>query len=106
MSRRSDKRAKLAQQQRESDLRWLLGNPQGRRIVASLVESSGMDTVSPFTGNSVTFYNMGRMDFVRRFCNELRAVSLGDYRRMEDETLAADRIAEQERNLPDDDSGE
>lgn len=106
MSRRSDKREKLARQQREADLRWLLGNPQGRRIVADMVESSGMDTVSAFTGNSATFYTMGRHDFVRRFANELRAVSLADYRRMEDETLAANSIAEQERNLPDDDSGE
>lgn len=104
MSRRSDKREKLARQQRESDLRWLMAQPQGRRIVAEMVESSGMDTVSAFTGNSGTFYTMGRHDFVRRFANELRAVALTDYRRMEDEYLSAQRIAEQE--LPDENDAE
>lgn len=106
MSRRSDKRDKLARQQRESDLKWLMAQPQGRRIVAELVESSGMDTVSAFTGNSGTFYTMGRHDFVRRLANDLRAVALADYRRMEDEYLSAQKIAEQERTLPDENDAE
>jgi len=106
MSRRSDKREKLARQQRVKDLQWLMAAPQGRRIVAELVESSGIGTVSAFTGNSATIYAMGRYDFVQRFVNELRAVALADYRRMEDEALSAQQIAEQERNLPDDDSGD
>jgi hypothetical protein len=96
VSRRSDKREKLRLQQRASDLRWLLANERGRRIVADLIESSGMDTVSAFTGNSGTFYTMGRHDFMRRFANELRAVALADYRRMEDEFLTAQQIAEQQ----------
>jgi hypothetical protein len=106
MSRRSDKREKLAKQQRVKDLQWLMAAPQGRRIAAEWIESSGLGAVSAFTGNSATFYAMGRMDFVQRFVNELRAVALPDFRRMEDEALSAQSIAEQERNLPDDDSGD
>jgi hypothetical protein len=106
MSRRSDKREKLARQQRENDLRWLLSHPQGRRIVAERIEASGMDIVSPFTGNSSTFWNMGRHDFMRQWANEMKAVALADFRRMEDEFLSASKIAEQERNLPDDNDAE
>jgi hypothetical protein len=65
-----------------------------------------MDTVSAFTGNSSTFYTMGRHDFVRRLANDMRAVALADYRRMEDEFLSAQKIAEQERNLPDENDAE
>lgn len=104
MSRRSEKREKRAREQWTSDLQWLMAAPQGRRIVAALLVRSGLDAVSAFTGNSATFYTLGRHDFVRQFVNELRAVALQDFRRMEDEALAAERNAAQEASLPDDDA--
>lgn len=106
MSRRSDQRRKRAAEQYDNDLRWLVSDPRGRRIVQALGDDVGLHTVSPFTGNSATFYKIGQQDLVRGFVNQLRRVALADVRRMEDEALAATQRAEQERDLPDDDTPE
>lgn len=104
MSRRSDKREKFRQEQRVADLRWLLESEPGRRIVARMIDASGMDVSSAFTGNSSTFYNMGRHDFVRAFTHELRAADLSLFRQMEDEAIADASIAVQAQAQADDDA--
>ena len=41
-----------------ADLRWLMGQPMGRRFMWRLLDKSGMYRTS-FTGNSSTFFNEG-----------------------------------------------
>src|SRR3546814_11985133 len=61
---------------------------------------------SAFTGNSQTYYIEGRHDYVRDLCRDLRAADLGNFRRMEDETLAAEQDAARERDAEPDDPEE
>lgn len=102
MSRRTEARQKRAQRQWADDLRWLLGDPRGRRVVANLIDRAGLN-VSAMTGNSMAFYTLGRHDYVRQFVNELREADLTSFRRMEDESLSAAKIAELEQSEPGDD---
>ena len=96
MSRRSEQRNKRRQEQFDNDIRWLMGDARGRRIVQSWIDDAGINTVSPFTGNSATFYKIGQQDFVRGFVNHCRRVALQDVRRMEDEAAAATQSAQLE----------
>lgn len=89
LSRRAEKREARRTAQWQADLRWLMAHAQGRRIVQNLIARSGIEHTTAFTGNSGTFYQLGTQDFMRKWCHELRAVALADFRRMEDEALAA-----------------
>jgi len=51
--------SKLARQVEANDIKWLMSNRQGRRIVWRLLAQAGVYRDS-FTGNSTTFYNEGR----------------------------------------------
>lgn len=102
MSRRSEQRAKRAKEQWSDDLKWLLAQGQGRRIVANLIERAGLGS-SAFTGNSATFYRMGVHDYVRDLINDMRRADLAGYRRMEDEVLSAETESSREKPSPDDD---
>jgi hypothetical protein len=42
----ADKRKQLAQEQLESDIRWLLADPRGRRLVTGWLAFCGVDRVS------------------------------------------------------------
>lgn len=106
MSRRSDQRIKHSQQQAENDLRWLMSDAKGRRFIHSLIVEAGIDTVSPFTGNSATFYKIGQQDLVRGLLGNCRRVALQEVRLMEDEALQANQRAELERDQPGDDDPE
>lgn len=105
MSRRSEQRAKRAEKQWAEDLKWLLAAPQGRRIVANIISLAGL-AASAFTGNSMTFYNQGRQDFVRTLIDNMRRADLAGFRRVEDEIIAAEQEASRERPSPDDDPDE
>jgi hypothetical protein len=102
VSRRQQQRLKQARAQYDADLQWVMAHEQGRRFVNALCEDVGLDTVSPFTGNSATFYKIGQQDLVRGLVNHLRRVALADVRRMEDEALQAKQFAAQIDQLPDD----
>lgn len=56
--RRKDKDAR---KQELADLRWLMGQPQGRRFMWRVLERAGVYKTS-FTGNSATFFNEGKRD--------------------------------------------
>jgi len=58
--RREDRgnRSALQRKTDEEDIRWLMGQKQGRRIVARLLSMTGVYRTS-FTGNSETFFREG-----------------------------------------------
>ena len=58
--------------QRSSDIQWLMGNPQGRRIVMTLLDATGLRK-EPMTGNSNTFFNLGKAKIGRDLENEIFA---------------------------------
>lgn len=92
--------SRVQRQRREqyaSDIRWLMQQPQFRRWVANLIDTSGVDGASAMTGNSHTFYNLGMQDFVRGKLAELKACALTEYRLMEDEAMQ--RRAEMDSQL-------
>jgi hypothetical protein len=56
------KRADTLKQLRdEGDLKWLMSDKRGRRVIWRLLESTGLYQ-SSFTGNSETFFREGRRD--------------------------------------------
>lgn len=99
MSRRTEQRRKHASQRADNDLRTLMETAEFRRFLQRCIDDAGIDTVSPFTGNSATFHLIGKQDFVRGLVQEARRVALPAVRRMEDETLAERTRAEAEREL-------
>lgn len=50
---------RLASRQEADDVKWLMSDKRGRRIVWGLLERTGMYRTS-FTGNSQTFFNEGQ----------------------------------------------
>lgn len=50
---------RLKEEQRIDDFRWLMNQPQGRRYIHGLLQSTGVYLKS-YTGNSETFYREGR----------------------------------------------
>lgn len=97
MSRKHAERQRLNQIQWTADLQWLMNDQRGRRIIKNLCERAGIEQ-SPMTGNSQTFHNIGRQEFMRDVMRELRIVALSNVRVMEDEAIAHDAI---NRQLPD-----
>ena len=53
--------AKLARQVEANDIKWLMANKQGRRIVWRLLAEAGVYR-SSFTGNSETFFREGKRE--------------------------------------------
>ena len=101
MSRRQEQRRKQAARQLSEDLAWLMDDARGRRVAWWLL--SKLNAFGPLmTGNSQTFYNIGRRDAAIDLMAELRAVSLTNFRRMEDEVLSAQEIDALADSQPDD----
>lgn len=57
-SKEQDEKTRLARQGELDDLKWLMSNRRGRRIVWRLLERTGIFR-SSFTGNSETFFREG-----------------------------------------------
>jgi hypothetical protein len=51
---------KVKRQQQVEDIKWLMGHPQGRRIVTRLFEEAGLRRTSFHTSGSVMALNEGR----------------------------------------------
>jgi len=65
---------KVAQAERISDIQFLLGRPEFRRFIGSVLEDGGIMR-SVMTGNSQTFYNSGQQDFTRKIWASLASVN-------------------------------
>ena len=61
------------------DLRWLLGHPQGRRIVSRLLEQAGVFRSSFNASGSVMAFNEGRRDMGLFITGELIEASADGY---------------------------
>lgn len=75
------KQEKDFQQQRISDLKWLMGHRPGRRIVADLLQRTGQEQTS-FTGNSGTFFNEGVRSVGLNLLSEVKAHCFDAYIQM------------------------
>lgn len=54
----TERRAFIAQEQQAEDVRWLMADPRGRRLMWSWLEFTGVRRTA-MTGNSQTFFNLG-----------------------------------------------
>ena len=77
-----EKALKRAREEAEEDLRWLMHDARGRRLMMRLLDSTGLRR-EPMTGDNQTFYNLGRMALGReleadifRLCPELYPVMI------------------------------
>lgn len=59
---REQREANEGRDQFEADFKWLMDNPQGRRLVHGWLKATGVYEKS-YTGNSETFYREGRRSF-------------------------------------------
>lgn len=73
-----ESRQKMIRDQQVEDIRWLMQQPQGRRIMARLLEMSGTERNS-FTGSSTTFYNEGRRSVGVELSDEVKAVAFDNF---------------------------
>ena len=69
-----DKLSKLAELQFVADCQVLLQTPEFRRVMGKIIEMGGLFH-SPMTGNSHTFYKIGRQDFSREILAKLAAAN-------------------------------
>ena len=72
--------------QRESDMRWLLSQPQGRRLLWSLIQQCGVDRIS-YTGNSETFWREGQRSIGVQLAADAKALAPDLYKQMVIENL-------------------
>ena len=86
--RTEDERARreaLVRDQQADDLRWLMSHKQGRRVMARILEQSGVEQIS-FTGNSQTFFNEGARSVGVPLLNEVKHNAWDHYITMLEET--------------------
>ncbi len=88
MSRKTEQRAKVARRQREDDLRWLVANAQGRRVVAGLL-AEGAYGQNVFTGNSQGAFLQGKQAIANGLAAEIKLVALEQFHAMEVELRSA-----------------
>jgi hypothetical protein len=69
---------KLAGQVEANDIKWLMANKQGRRIVRRLLAESGVYR-SSFTGNSETFFREGKRALGLFLAAEVTTHAFPDY---------------------------
>lgn len=62
----------------QEDIRWLMGQTQGRRIMSRLLDVTGVFR-SSFTGNSETFFREGARNVGLTFLNDAQALAPGDF---------------------------
>lgn len=67
--------------QYKQDLKWLMSDERGRRLMHGWFEEAGLLSQS-FTGNSQTFYKEGKRHFAIARTNELRALHPSLYLQM------------------------
>lgn len=102
MSRRTEREEKRKQRQREDDLRWLIADPRGRRILRQLMADARHDQPT-FNGNSRDAYVIGQQKLIADLVREIKAVALPDFHRLELEAQAEETLERQQQEPADDD---
>lgn len=69
------------------DFRSVLETPAGRRFISRLLDQTGLLATDMFTGNSTTFYNLGKRDTGLWIYNEIMSAAPAMMIRMMSEKL-------------------
>lgn len=98
-AREADKKAEQKQiaDQDIEDLKWLMSDKRGRRIMWNLLALTGVFR-NPFTGNSETFFRCGIMSVGQTYLGDMNEHCPERYTQMVTEKLTYDKsIAERRR---------
>jgi hypothetical protein len=68
---RAQSRHRKRRQVELDDLKQVLSTPSGRRFITRLLDQTGLLASDMFTGNSTTFYNLGKRDVGLWVYNEM-----------------------------------
>ena len=78
---------KLRESREKEDLSKMLNNPAGRRVLWRILDQSKLLAPDMFTGNSTTFYNLGKRDLGLWLYNEIMGSEPKAFMNMMDEQL-------------------
>jgi hypothetical protein len=81
------KKHKLVEQRENEDLSKMLNDPAGRRVLWRILDQSKLLAPDMFTGNSTTFYNLGKRDLGLWLYNEIMGSEPKAFMAMMDEQL-------------------
>ena len=81
------KKHKLVGQRENEDLSKMLNDPAGRRVLWRILDQSKLLAPDMFTGNSTTFYNLGKRDLGLWLYNEIMGSEPKAFMAMMDEQL-------------------
>lgn len=88
--------AKRIADQEVEDLKWLMSDKRGRRIMWNLLAFTGVFR-QPFTGNSETFFRCGMMNVGQKYLGDINEFAPERYNQMVTEQQIYDKPAEQRR---------
>lgn len=74
----ADKNAKSKRDQHLEDLRFVMNDKRGRRVINRLLEKTGVYK-NPFTGNSETFFRCGEMNIGQYLIAEIQSLGGNSY---------------------------
>lgn len=86
---RKEGRKRIADQEVE-DLKWLMSDKRGRRIMWNLLAFTGVFQ-QPFTGNSETFFRCGMMNVGQKYLGDINLHAPERYNLMVTEQQAYDK---------------
>jgi hypothetical protein len=102
---RREKIAKTALLQRDEDVRWLMGEPRGRRFVWDLLARAGLFRSSLANTAELTAFNEGRRDLGLVLLADLMRLCPVQYARMQIEALSKQPLSNGENDDGRDDRG-
>lgn len=85
--RKRTKAYKLREASENEDLSSVLNTPSGRRVLWRIMDQSKLLAPDMFTGNSTTFYNLGKRDLGLWLYNEIMGSEPKAFVKMMDEQL-------------------
>jgi|TARA_R100001530_G_scaffold37085_2_gene28804 hypothetical protein len=85
--KKRSKAFKLRETKEKEDLSKMLKDPSGRRVLWRIMEQSKLLAPDMFTGNSTTFYNLGKRDLGLWLYNEIMGSEPQAFMKIMDEQL-------------------
>lgn len=82
---RKDKARRAAEQEVE-DLKWLMSDKRGRRVMWQLLAFTGVFR-QPFAGDTQTFFNCGMMNVGQKYLGDINEHAAGRYNEMVTENM-------------------
>jgi hypothetical protein len=90
MREEAERRQALDENTLLEDLRWVMTDRRGRRLLWVLMERTRLFGAT-YTGNSATYYNLGRQDLGKWLYAQIRQASLRLWRQAEDEGIEREK---------------